>query len=167
LQLKDEVWLVVDNINKGWPSSGITEHDVTMVHCLIEGVENLRMYLDRDDISCTPVIFLRNDVFELVVDRQADRGKISSVSVDWTDRSLLKELLRLRFVHRGIDKSLTFDEAWSRIAVQNIMGTSSIEFILDRCLMRPRALLDYMISEIAYSISRRHDWYEKRTLYLA
>lgn len=157
LRHKDEVWILIDNLDKGWPSDGLTAGDISLVRCLIEGVEKLKRQLARDgDVTCIPVVFLRNDVFEHLIERSSDRGKISFVSVDWTDRSLLKELLRLRFVHGGLQEELTFDQAWSRIAAPSVGAADSIDFILDRALMRLRALLEFLMACRGYAVNRRH-----------
>lgn len=157
LKLKEEVWVLIDNVDKGWPSDGLTAGDISLVKCLIEGMEKLRRQLMREgEINCTSVVFLRNDVFEHLIEGSSDRGKISSVSVDWTDRALLKEMLRLRLTHGGVHQDLSFDEAWSRIACANVGEKSSINFLLDRSLMRPRALLDLVMACKGFAVNRRH-----------
>lgn len=158
LKYKDGVWILIDNIDKGWPSNGLTEGDVAIVRCLIEGVDKLRRHLSGVGAGpCNPIIFLRSDVYERLIVGTADRGKISVVSVDWNDRGLMKQMLRLRFVHSGLGDELTFDQMWSRIACTHVAGKFSDEFILDRCLMRPRALLDIFVASKGYAINRQHD----------
>ena len=158
LHHKKEVWILVDNVDKGWPADGLTEGDVSIVRCLINGAEKLKRQLaDSGKIFCAPIVFLRNDVYERLVRRSADKGKISVVSVDWSDRGLLKEMLRLRFTNSGVSDQLSFNQAWSRIAEVNISNQKSIEYILDRSFMRPRALLEFFIACKSVAVSKRHE----------
>src|SRR3546814_4525223 len=88
--------------------------------------------------------FLRNDVYELLLDRTADRGKEQKVLVDWRDPEALKQVVALR-ISASLGEGLSsLDELWPRIAVRHIHGEDSYQYIVDRCLMRPRYLLDLL-----------------------
>jgi hypothetical protein len=86
-----------------------------------------------------------------------DRGKISKVTLDWTDVSLLKEVLRRRFVTNIKDKEASFETIWRNIAQTHIIdGRDSSAYVLDRCLMRPRALIDFLTHAKAHGVNLRH-----------
>jgi hypothetical protein len=54
---------------------------------------------------------------------------------------LLRELIRRRLVYSELPDR-PFDDLWQRICVSHVAGEESSQFLIDRCLMRPRALID-------------------------
>jgi len=142
LKLKDGLWILVDNLDKGWPPTGLEADDLLLIRSLVDASNNLRRQLAKKDVESHSVVFLRNDVSELLMDLTPDRGKLALVKVDWTDPNLLREILRLRFVHSGADKNASFSDIWQQICVSHVQGEESSQFIIDRCLMRPRAMID-------------------------
>jgi hypothetical protein len=141
LRLKDCLFVLFDNIDKGWPTHGLTGTDVAIVRALLEATRKLERQLDRRDIKCATLTFLRNDVYELLVEETPDRGKEGHVALDWSDPDLLREMIRRRLLYSGLpDKS--FGELWPRICVSHVAGEESSQYLIDRCLMRPRALID-------------------------
>jgi hypothetical protein len=102
-------------------------------------------------------VFLRNDIYELLVESMPDRGKLSKVSLDWTDANLLREILRRRFVSNIKEKNTDFNTIWRNIAVSHICnGQESSQYVIDRCLMRTRALIDFLNHAKAHAVNLRH-----------
>jgi hypothetical protein len=141
LRLKDSLFVLFDNIDKGWPTHGLTATDVAIVRALLEATRKLERQLDRRDIKCSTLTFLRNDVYELLVEETPDRGKEGHVALDWSDPDLLREMIRRRLVYSDLPDR-PFDELWPRICVSHFAGEESSQYLIDRCLMRPRALID-------------------------
>lgn len=139
---KRDVWILFDNLDKGWPPKGLDEYDILILKCLIEATRKLERYFRRESERCTSVLFLRNDVFEMLVDNSADRGKIGRVNIDWTDAELIREMLRLRLAVNNDDTTVPFDKLWGKIAVSHIGVEESSTYLIDRSLMRPRFLID-------------------------
>jgi energy-coupling factor transporter ATP-binding protein EcfA2 len=143
LRNKKEVWLLFDNLDKGWSTDGLDKTDLTLVRCLIDACRKLQQRLSREDVQVHSTLFLRNDVYELMVRATADKGKEAAVKVDWTDPDLLREMLRLRLVSSGdLDPEIPFDDAWRRICASHYRGEETSQYLIDRCLMRPRFLID-------------------------
>jgi hypothetical protein len=61
--------------------------------------------------------------------------------LDWSDADLLREMLRRRLLYSSLPDR-PFDELWPRICVSHVSGEESSQYLIDRCLMRPRALID-------------------------
>jgi hypothetical protein len=157
LREKDETWVLVDNLDKGWPSAGVSRGDVVLISSLLEALEKIERSFRRagyHDFYST--VFLRGDVYENLVDRMSDRGKINPVSVDWSDKSALKELLRKRFVFSEFDGDLGIEDIWHRIAVPELDGRSTLDSLLERALYRPRAIVDLIYMCKSFAINRRH-----------
>src|SRR5262249_23053413 len=62
---KDEVWVLVDNIDKGWPTRGATKEDIVIVRSLLEATRKLHRQLETRDVELNCLVFLRTDIYEL------------------------------------------------------------------------------------------------------
>jgi hypothetical protein len=146
LGYKDGLWILFDNLDKGWPPHGVTSEDVLTVRCLIEAMAKIENQLRKRKIESHGIVFIRNDVYELLVENTPDRGKVSSITLDWTDPDLLRELLRKRFLYTDADLkgNPPFDEIWRQIAATHIQGEETSQYLIDRSLMRPRALIELL-----------------------
>jgi energy-coupling factor transporter ATP-binding protein EcfA2 len=142
LKLKDGLWLLFDNLDKGWPAAGLTPDDLLIVRALLDAVNNLRRTLTRQDIECNGVVFLRNDVYDLLLKYTPDRGKTARVEIDWKDPDLLREMLLRRLVFSGANPKASFQDVWQQMCVSHVKGEESSQYLIDRCLMRPRSLID-------------------------
>ncbi len=156
LELKDGVWLLFDNLDKGWPAQGVTGQDVLTLRSLIDAMAKIEHAMQKRDIECHGVVFIRNDVFELLVDNSPDRGKVASIALDWTDPDLLREVLRRRFVYGGIDDKTTFEDIWRQLVVSHVQGEESSQYLIDRSLMRPRSLIELLRFCRSHAVNLRH-----------
>lgn len=131
-----------DNIDKGWPASGVDAFDVRLVRLLVEALEKIRRDFSAAGRDFVSVVFLRNDIYELMVGETPDRGKSGQVVIDWTDRAKLRQVIFERIKASTGDKNATFDQLWSRFVCEEINGKPSFEYLVDHCLMRPRFLIN-------------------------
>jgi hypothetical protein len=158
LQHKRGVWILFDNLDKGWPAHGIRFDDLVIVRSLLDALGKISRSFQNHDVECHGIIFLRNDVFELLLDSMPDRGKIARANLDWTDAELLRELLRRRIVaNESISGNPSFDEVWSKLCESHIDGVETSQYLIDRSLMRPRALLDLVNYCRSHAVNLRHD----------
>ena len=144
LQGKGSLWILFDNIDKGWTPTGIDASDVMTLRALLEAMRKLQRSLTAQEIETRCLVFLRNDVYELLLDQTADRGKEQKVLVDWRDPDALKQLVALRVSASLSVGETDLDKLWPRIAVSHVHGENSYQYMVDRCLMRPRYLLDIL-----------------------
>ena len=72
LAQKGEVWVLFDNLDKGWTAHGVDASDLMNVKCLLDAFTKLRNDLERRGIVFHGTIFIRNDVFELLVEAMPD-----------------------------------------------------------------------------------------------
>ena len=157
LEFKDSLWILFDNLDKGWPAYGVTAEDVLTLRCLIEALENIERQLDRRDVEAHGTVFIRNDLYELLVENTSDRGKVPQVALDWADGDLLRELLRRRFMHTGVEGDPTFEVLWRQICRTHVGGEESSQYLIERCLMRPRALIELMGYCRSHAVNLGHD----------
>jgi hypothetical protein len=141
----------------------VTVEDVLTLRCLIEALGNIEQQLDKRGVEAQGTVFIRNDVYELLVENTSDRGKVTQVGLDWTDGDLLRELLRRRFVHTGVEGNPDFEELWRQICRTHVAGEESSQYLIERCLMRPRALIDLVGYCRSHAVNLGHKRIELET----
>ena len=141
LKLKGVVFFLFDNLDRFWTPSGFGEVDALLVIGLIESLVEIRKRFSRGRIQFFWAIFLRSDVYEFVVRGMADYGKLSAASTEWNDRELLFRLFEKR-VTRGFDGGrASWRDIWQSVSVPTVHGKSTMDFLIDASLMRPRYLI--------------------------
>lgn len=161
---KDAVWILFDNLDKGWTSAGISNADVTILRSLIDAGRKIQREMQGDGHEFHSIVFIRNDIYQYLVKLSPDFGKEMTVSLDWSDPDLLREILRLRLVQKGMKGSTTFSDVWSSVCAPLIRGQESSEFMLQRSLMRPRNLLKLFTYARGTAVNLRHARIEERDL---
>lgn len=126
-----------------WSTGGVSSEDILILRCLIDVAKKLKREFGNRKVNFHAVVFVRNDVYELLVAGTADYGKDMNVNLDWTDRRQLIELLRRRLEFgSGELQGKSFPDMWSRLfGAATGAAASSIENFLEKCLMRPRNLI--------------------------
>ncbi|MDY1592116.1 MAG: hypothetical protein RBS85_08195 [Methanofastidiosum sp.] len=169
--LKDEVlsymkhkgvlWLLFDNIDKGWPATGLEHEDLMIIRALIDSTRKIEKQFSKVDIIVKSIIFLRNDVYELLVKETSDRGKEANVMLDWTDPDLLRELVRLRIISNDLDENIPFASVWLQVCTSHYKGEESSQYLIDRSLMRPRFLLNLINQCKSFAVNLNHSVIEQ------
>ncbi|WP_299083226.1 hypothetical protein [uncultured Paraglaciecola sp.] len=157
MKRKDTCWLLFDNIDKGWPTSGLQHEDLLIIRALIDATKKIERQFGRSNLNVNTIIFLRNDVYELLVRETSDRGKEAKVLLDWTDSDLLRELIRLRIVYSHTNGDESFEALWRRLCVSHYKGEESSEYLISRSLMRPRFLLNLISQCKSFAINLNHE----------
>ena len=158
LKLKNEVWLLFDNLDKGWAAGGVAVEDITILRCLIDAAKKIKREFVQKKIDFHAVIFIRNDVFELLMQGTADYGKDSRVSLDWTDRRQLVELLRRRFEFGDkmfVGKPII--EVWKSLFQDSGEQVMKIDHFLDQSLLRPRNLIQLFQHCKGFAVNVGHE----------
>ena len=154
---KEELWLLFDNLDKGWPTHGIDNRDILMIRTLLEATRKLERTLQKRNVEVHSIVFLRNDVYELLIEETSDRGKETKVILDWTDKDMLREMLRRRLLFNDLDSALDFYDIWRKIFPSLIDGEESSEYLIERSLMRPRYLIDLVNHCKSFAVNLNHE----------
>ncbi|MBX5183453.1 hypothetical protein HJB88_12500 [Rhizobium sp. NZLR5] len=141
LKFKDSIWLLFDNLDKGWSSHGLTDSDILILRGLIDAARKVQHQMQREKHDFHSIVFVRNDVYQLLVEASADYGKESRATLDWTDSDLLREVVRRRLVANSLPENTPFEKVWLEICVSHFRGEETSQFMIDRSLMRPRNLI--------------------------
>ena len=79
------------------------------------------------------------------------------MTIDWLDGDELREMLRRRFVFSGAKEDATFLEIWTKLCVSHVNGEESSEYLIERCLMRPRFLIDLLTACRSHAVNLGKD----------
>jgi len=153
---EESVYFLFDNIDKGWPANGVDQFDVRLVRLLLEALEKITRDLAGGGRDFNSIVFLRNDIYELMVNQTPDRGKSGVVSIDWTDRAKLRQVIHKRLQAATHNSGSTFQVMWLTYFSSQVRGQDSFEYVVDHCLMRPRFLINIIENAIANAINRGH-----------
>lgn len=158
LRFKDEVWILFDNLDKGWAAGGVSTEDIVILRCLIDAAKKIRNDLVQKKVNFHAVVFIRNDVYELLMEGTADYGKDRRANLDWTDRRQLVELLirRLEYAHNAFHAMPT-KEIWRTIFADGREPNSGINLFLDHSLLRPRNLIKLFQHCKGFAVNVSHE----------
>lgn len=158
LKMKGEVWLLFDNIDKGWNVGGIDGADTYILRCLIDAGRKLERDLRSRGIDFHSVTFIREDVYRLLMDRSSDYGKEMRATLDWSEADILAELLKKRIISSlNRNEKTSMSQVWTEFVVSHYSGEASLQYMIDRSLMRPRNLLKIFKHCLSYAIKMDHD----------
>ena len=148
------VFVLIDDLDKGWPANRVNDHDIAIVRHLIEVLNKVQRDLGRQDVQMKHLLFLRSDIYERLVELTSDRGKYNVIRVDWSDPEQLRHLLRQRVISNIAAERV--DEAWEAFN-QNIESTSDVvDKLIEGSLRRPRFLIDLCERTLSTAINRGH-----------
>ena len=164
LEYKGEVWLLFDNLDKGWSSHGLASGDITILRCLIDASRKIQREMSRENLEFHAIVFVRNDVYQLLMDETADFGKETRADLDWSDPDLLRKMIRMRLVQNDFPSDAEFGEVWNAICVSHIDGEETSQFMIDRSLMRPRNLLRLFAACRGFAVNMQHEKIESEDI---
>lgn len=141
LRSKGLVFFLFDNLDRFWTVPSFSEADALIVTGLIESLTDIRKRFSQINLDFLWAVFLRSDVFEFVVRRISDYGKLSVDSVEWNDPELLIRLFENRILQGFQGAHENWRDIWESVSVQQIDGQSTIDFLVESSLMRPRYLI--------------------------
>lgn len=141
LKLRDRTVLLIENIDKGWETRGIDSDDVVIVRSLSDALRKFERQASRNETAFDWLLFLRNNVFELLIGEQNDRGKQDVILVDWESAAALRSVIERRINISTPTKANPNGSEWYDIACKKIDGMDTLDWLVQRSLMRPRYLI--------------------------
>lgn len=153
---KDRVLVLFDNLDKGWSYMGIGSGDIIILRCLIDAARKVQREMRKAHVKMSCIVFVRNDIYELLMKSSPDFGKETRSSLDWSDPDLLREVLRRRISQSFPDFATTFTQLWGYISVSHYKGEETSQYLIERSLMRPRNLLKLLGYCKSFAINLDH-----------
>lgn len=139
LRIKGFVLFLFDNLDRVWTPGGFTSEDAVILIGLVEAMQEIARKFSKRDYDFRWVLFVRSDVYEFLISGMADYGKLSTYSLEWTDRDQMIELFRQRLV--SFDGTDLRPVELPEVSVSHVQGTPVLDFLVDGSLMRPRYLI--------------------------
>ena len=119
---------------------------------LIRASDEINKYFRKKTLFVKVIIFIRTDV--LAVCRDTNISKIlrdSLIELSWkiddiseASNSRLFQLIKKRFDNAWTE-DVSFNNIWNEIFQPVIFGKSSLEYVLDNIIYRPRDILQFMV----------------------
>jgi hypothetical protein len=153
---KRDVWLLFDNLDKGWPIHDVQQEDILLLRSLLEATRKLQRQFETRGIELFSVVFIRNDIYQHLILEPADRGKETAAMLDWNDAELFKDIIGRR-IAQSTNSNLSFDEIWGTFFTPHVRSEDSFQFVLNRTLLRPREVLRFVRESINTAINRKHE----------
>jgi len=139
LKIKGFVLFLFDNLDRVWTPGGFTADDAIILIGLVEAMQEISRKFSKRDYDFRWILFVRSDVYEFLISGMADYGKLSTYSLEWTDRDQMLELFRQRLVTydgSDIEPVNLYD-----VSVGHVSGQPVLDYLVDGSLMRPRYLI--------------------------
>ena len=80
---KNSLWLLFDNVDKGWPTHGIQGEDLVIIRALLKATRKLERQLRRGDFDCRTLVFLRHGARRSI----GHSRTCPMISSSWTKRA--------------------------------------------------------------------------------
>lgn len=156
LRIKEETWVLVDNLDKGWPVKGASSEDILILRSLLSATRKMQREWEKREIDFKSLVFIRNDIYDHLVKETADKEKDTPITLDWDDLEIFKELIINR-IRASTKSSGSFDDVWMTYFDPLLASENSFVYMIERTLMRPRDILKFVQSALAVAINRNHD----------
>lgn len=127
-----KLYLLVDKVDEIWNNDSWSD---TMVISLLKAVKEINESFPS--VNC--VVFLRQDIYELLNFHDRDKFRGDEVQLSWTDDKLEELILTRANASMGI--SISVRDFWTRIFPPYVYDEPSSKYILDRTLKRPRDVI--------------------------
>lgn len=155
LEEKDAVWLLIDNLDKSWPTRGSSAADILILRGLLGATRKLQRQLEEQDVELKCIVFIRTDIYDHLLAETPDKGKDTVIRLDWEDPEVFREIVR-----RRIETSTTiegeFEAVWRAFFDSHVGSQESFNYMIERTLMRPRDFLLFVQRAIDVALNRGH-----------
>ena len=150
----DEIIILIDDLDKGWPPLQVELHDISTLRHLVEELNDIQRDLRKRGLAVRHIIFLRSDVYERLVERTSDRSKYNVIKVDWSDPVQLRYLIQQRVIN-NLDRA-KHEAVWAAVNPGMSSTKMAVDYMIEISLRRPRFLIDLMERTLSFSINRGH-----------
>jgi hypothetical protein len=167
LQHKDMVWLLIDDLDKGWPIQGADSIDILLIRSLLEATRKLQQMIEGDGIEFRCLVFLRSDIYDRLLVETPDKGKDTAIQLQWDDVATFERIVERRILASTHLKGDFRTSLWPAFCDPLVGARSSFDYIIDRTLMRPRDLLLFLHRAIEAAINRGQSRITEETIQIA
>jgi hypothetical protein len=158
--LKDRrrVALLIDNLDKAWERGANYEVLSRVIFGLLSAVGKVARDFSKQDawrekVNVTLTVFLRADIFNVVLRHAREPDKIETLQIGWPDPDLLLRVIEDRYAAIA-DKDPS--EIWRSMFCVTVSSLDTRAYMLWRVLPRPRDLVYLTNAALLTASNRRH-----------
>lgn len=130
------------------------EEYTSLITSLFKAVQDIKSRFKDNKYRVMPVIFLRDDIYEILQDSDKNKWNDFRIELNW-DETKARDLVAFR-ISRALDpassKPLPFDEAWTKLIGTATMGygthkknsMDSFSYIARSTYLRPRDFVKFL-----------------------
>lgn len=171
-------YVVFDELDEDYRSywqEEAREKYVALLTSLFKAVSNIKRSFKNSPRNILPIVFLRDDIYQILSDPDGNKWEDDKVYLRWT-KSSLKRLIAWRISRSDHDEEesppMNFDEALEKISTVNVMGIGSgkskqigvFDYISTLTHDRPRDFVRYFRDCARSSIAQGHSKIQKDTI---
>lgn len=167
LAKKQQVVILVDNLDQAWELQNNIETLSEILWGLLEVAKQLPKELEKQDsrrqsIQLSLAIFLRSDIFYRIMKVTHEPDKMSYSLLKWDDTELL-HCIEERFLS-AFETVSDAEVLWKEYFCATVNGTSTKEHIVNSILKRPRDIIFLINAAVTTAINKRHAQIEKKDI---
>ena len=166
LSKKNQVILLIDNLDKPWTKKADTAHLTHFLLGLMTAAGRVGEELrygehNRHSTKFNSAIFLRSDIFNRITEEADEPDKISHSRLTWNDSELLLRIIEERYVASHGPES---DPAnmWHKYFCPEVKGIPTRDYIVTRIPPRPRDIVYIVKAAVSFAVNRKHDRVEQK-----
>ena len=153
------VALLIDNLDKSWERGTDYERLSRVLFGLLSAVGHVSRDFSRESVlrgkvEVTLTVFLRADIFSIVLRHAREPDKLDVLQIKWPDRELLSRVIEDRYA-AVTDGSA--EDIWKSLFCQSVAEVRTRDYILWRVLPRPRDLVYLCNASLLAATNSRHD----------
>lgn len=160
LSSKNKVCILIDNLDASWTN----RQDLPELCMLLFGLLNVIKEVTEDfakadyrqkRVNVSLIVFLRSDIFNLILSYANERDKISHSKLIWEDAEQLFRIIENRFEYsaEGITSP---EDLWDSFFCKEIDSKEMKKYISDLILPRPRDIIYLFRGAIQEAVNRGH-----------
>ncbi|HRD59776.1 MAG TPA: hypothetical protein PLZ93_04995 [Nocardioides sp.] len=158
---RQRVAIFVDNLDKAWDRGADFERLSRVIFGLLAAVGRVSVEFTRDyswkqRVNVSLSVFLRADIFSMVVRHAREPDKIEQLQIRWDNPQLLARVIEDRFASSQADSEVDPTTVWSQVFEEQVRGLPTREYLLWRSLPRPRDLINLCNASVMVAVNNRH-----------
>lgn len=159
---RGRVAILVDNLDKAWDRGADFERLSRVIFGLLAAVGRVSVDFGRanvwkQSVNVSLSVFLRADIFSMVVRYAREPDKIEQLQIRWDNPGLLARVIEDRYASaQGDDSDTDPRSVWETVFDSEVRGMPTKDYLLWRALPRPRDLINLCNASVMVAVNNRH-----------
>jgi len=164
---RERVAVLVDNLDKAWDRGANYERLSRVIFGLLSAIGRVSADYSRDNrwrkrVNVTLSVFLRADIFSMVIRYAREPDKIEKLHIRWDNETLLARVIEDRF--RATREDQHSGDVWSMVFTPVVRGMEAKSYLLWRTLPRPRDLINLCNGAVMLAVNNGHAVVQERDI---